>query len=86
MQPAAITGVGYTALSHASGTSVLELARSACAAAIEDAGLDRSEIDGVASFMLNDDSVPCLAVATARQGTESSRRRSRSPSSASCST
>ncbi|MCA9505832.1 MAG: acetyl-CoA acetyltransferase [Spirochaetaceae bacterium] len=65
MQPAAITGVGYTALSHASGTSVLELARSACAAAIEDAGLDRSEIDGVASFMLNDDSVPCLAVATA---------------------
>ena len=62
---AAITGVGYTPFSNDSGRSVLALAREACAAAIEDAGLERSEIDGVASFMLNDDSVPCLAAATA---------------------
>ena len=62
---AAIRGVGYTALSDDSGKSVLSLAREACAAAIADAGLEHSEVDGVASFMLNDDSVPCLAVATA---------------------
>ena len=62
---AAISGVGYTALSDDSGKGVLSLAREACAAAIADAGLEPSELDGVASFMLNDDSVPCLAVATA---------------------
>jgi acetyl-CoA acetyltransferase len=62
---AAISGVGYTAFSNDSGQSVLGLAREACAAALRDAGLDRTEIDGVASFMLNEDSVPCLALATA---------------------
>jgi acetyl-CoA acetyltransferase len=62
---AAITGVGYTEFSDDSGQSVLALARDACAGAIEDAGLVPADIDGVASFMLNDDSVPCLAVATA---------------------
>ena len=62
---AAISGVGYTAFSNDSGQSVLSLAREACAAALDDAGLDASRVDGVASFMLNDDSVPCLAVSTA---------------------
>ena len=62
---AAISGVGYTAFSNASNQSVLSLARDACAAALDDAGIDAAEVDGVASFMLNDDSVPCLAVATA---------------------
>lgn len=61
---AAITGVGYTEFSNASGRSVLALAREACAAAIADAGLAPADVDGIASFMLNDDSVPCLAVAT----------------------
>ncbi len=61
---AAVSGVGFTPFSHSSGQTVLELARAACADAIADAGLTPKDIDGVASFMLNDDSVPCLAVAT----------------------
>jgi acetyl-CoA acetyltransferase len=44
---------------------VLALAREACAAAVEDAGLDRSVVDGVVSFSLNADSAPTTAVATA---------------------
>jgi len=61
---AAITGVGYTPFSKESGKSVLALARDACRAALDDAGLPASDVDGIASFMLNDDSVPCQAVAT----------------------
>jgi acetyl-CoA acetyltransferase len=61
---AAISGVGYTEFSDDSGASVLALAREACAAALEDAGLAAAQVDGLASFMLNDDSAPCLAVAT----------------------
>lgn len=61
---AAVTGVGYTAFTRRSERSVLDLAAEACAAAIEDAGLDRAEVDGVASFMVMHDSVPCQAVAT----------------------
>ncbi|HEV7680383.1 MAG TPA: acetyl-CoA acetyltransferase [Candidatus Dormibacteraeota bacterium] len=62
---AAITGVGYTDFSRRSGRSVLDLAAEACGNAIEDAGLDRADVDGVASFMVMHDSVPCQAVATA---------------------
>lgn len=61
---AAITGVGYTALSKRSGCSVLELAAEACAAAVDDAGLTRDEVDGIASFAVMHDSVPTQAVAT----------------------
>lgn len=61
---AAIAGVGYAPFTRASGRSVLDQALEACSAAIADAGLDRSEIDGIASFMLMHDSVPCVAVAT----------------------
>lgn len=61
---AAISGVGYTPFSKASGASVLSLARDACQAALVDAGLPQGEVDGIASFMLNDDSVPAQAVAT----------------------
>jgi acetyl-CoA acetyltransferase len=43
----------------------LALAHEACAAAIEDAGIERSSVDGMASFSLNGDSVPTQAVATA---------------------
>lgn len=64
MRAAAIAGVGYTSLSRGSGRSVLDLAREACAAAITDAGLDAAEVDGMASFMVMHDSVPCVAVAT----------------------
>ena len=63
-QRAAITGVGYTPFSRDSGTSVLDLAAQACQAAIDDAGLARDEVDGVASFMVMHDSVPSQAVAT----------------------
>jgi acetyl-CoA acetyltransferase len=61
---AAIAGVGYSAFSRSSGESVLAQARRACLAAIEDAGLETSDIDGLASFMVMHDSVPCQAVAT----------------------
>ncbi|MDE3075717.1 MAG: hypothetical protein KGJ86_09820 [Chloroflexota bacterium] len=62
---AAISGVGYASFTRASGRTVLDLAVEASRAAIEDAGLSMTEVDGVASFMLMDDSVPCQAVATA---------------------
>jgi acetyl-CoA acetyltransferase len=62
---AAIVGVGYTELTKRSGRSVLDLAQRACRAAIDDAGMRPSEIDGIASFMLMNDSVPCQAVASA---------------------
>ena len=62
---AAITGVGYTELSKASGRSVLELATEACRAAVADAGLTPADVDGIASFMVMHDSVPTQAVATA---------------------
>lgn len=61
---AAITGVGYTDFSRRSGRSVLDLAAEACRKAIADAGLEHSDVDGVASFMVMHDSVPSQAVAT----------------------
>jgi acetyl-CoA acetyltransferase len=62
---AAIAGVGYTDLTADSGRSVLGLAAEAGRRALDDAGLDASEIDGIASFMVMHDSVPCQALATA---------------------
>ena len=61
----ALTGVGYTDLTKASGRSVLDLASEACAGAIADAGLTVADVDGVASFRFLEDSVPSQAVATA---------------------
>jgi acetyl-CoA acetyltransferase len=43
---------------------VLSLATEACAAAVTDAGLNLTDVDGIASFMLGHDSVPTQAVAT----------------------
>jgi acetyl-CoA acetyltransferase len=60
----AVAGVGFTDLSRESGRSVLALAAEACARAIDDAGLSRSEVDGVVSFSVLNDSVPSQAVAT----------------------
>lgn len=65
MTSAAIAGVGYTDFTRDSGSSVLRLAYEACGAAIADAGLDASEVDGIVSFQVEGDSVPCQAVATA---------------------
>jgi acetyl-CoA acetyltransferase len=64
LRPAAVTGVGYTELSRRSGRTVLELATEACRAAIDDAGVARDEVDGIASFAVMHDSVPTQAVAT----------------------
>jgi len=62
---AALVGVGATAYSRTSGRSVLDLAVEAVGGAVRDAGLTPADIDGLGSFMLNDDSVPCVAVASA---------------------
>ena len=61
---AVITGVGSTELSKASGRSVLALAAEACRAAIADAGLRPSDIDGVVTYQYLADSVPAQALAT----------------------
>jgi acetyl-CoA acetyltransferase len=61
---AALTGVGFAPFSRASGRSVLDLAAEACRGAIDDAGLSAARVDGVASFSVMHDSVPCQAVAT----------------------
>jgi acetyl-CoA acetyltransferase len=61
---AAVAGVGYTPFTASTPQSVLELARNACAEAIADAGMDRRDVDGIASFMVMHDSVPTQAVAT----------------------
>jgi len=64
LRKTAIAGVGYTEFSRASGRSVLSLAAEACRNAIADAGLEPSEVDGVASFSVLNDSVPSQSVAT----------------------
>ena len=64
MLRAAVAGVGYTPFTASTPKSVLELARDACAEAIADAGMDRRDVDGIASFMVMHDSVPTQAVAT----------------------
>jgi acetyl-CoA acetyltransferase len=60
----AIAGVGYTEFSRSSGRSVLDLATTACRAAIDDAGLPAQAVDGIASFQVMHDSVHGQAVAT----------------------
>jgi acetyl-CoA acetyltransferase len=65
MTDVAIAGVGYTSFTRKSGRSVLDLAAEACRNAATDAGLALREIDGVGSFSVLSDSVPCSAVATA---------------------
>jgi len=61
---AAIAGVGYTPFTKESDRSVLDLAAEACSSALDDAGMAAREVDGIASFMVMHDSVPCQAVAT----------------------
>jgi acetyl-CoA acetyltransferase len=61
----AIVSTGYTALTKDSGATVLALATEACRAALEQAGVERAEIDGIVSYSLFGDSVACQAVATA---------------------
>ncbi len=64
MRRAAIAGVGYTPFTAETSFSVLALAGQACRAAVDDAGLPLSAVDGIASFMVMHDSVTTQAVAT----------------------
>jgi len=47
---AAISGIGQSAVGRRLGRDPMDLTLDACLAAIEDAGLDRSEIDGLATY------------------------------------
>jgi acetyl-CoA acetyltransferase len=62
---AAVAGTGFSPFSRDSGRSVLSLATEAVADAVRDAGLNLSDVDAMGSFMLSDDSVPCVAVSSA---------------------
>jgi acetyl-CoA acetyltransferase len=62
---AAVAGIGFSPFSRDSGRSVLSLATEAVAGAVGDAGLDLSDVDGMGSFMVSDDSVLCVAVSSA---------------------
>ncbi|HMC40518.1 MAG TPA: hypothetical protein VKI19_12705 [Acidimicrobiales bacterium] len=64
MSRSAAVGVGYTPFTASSDKSVLGLAAEAARAALHDAGLRAADVDGIASFMLGQDSVPTQAVAT----------------------
>jgi acetyl-CoA acetyltransferase len=64
MTRAAIAGVGYTEFTAGTEKSVLALALQACNSALNDAGLDHREVDGIASFMVLHDSVPTQGIAT----------------------
>ncbi|GAA2536077.1 MULTISPECIES: thiolase C-terminal domain-containing protein [Pseudonocardia] len=64
MRDVAVSGVGYSAFSKASGRTVLDLATEAARAATLDAGLRPVDVDGVVSFSVLNDSVSSEAVAT----------------------
>jgi acetyl-CoA acetyltransferase len=64
LRQTAIAGVGFAPISRESGRSVLSLATEAAGRAIADAGLERDDVDGIASFSWQGDSVPCQAVAS----------------------
>ncbi len=59
-----IAGVGFSPFTRNSGRSVLSLALEAGRNAIADAGLEPVDIDGIATFAWENDSVPAQAVAT----------------------
>src|SRR4051794_25453015 len=54
-QQTAIAGIGWTAFTAKSGTTVANLAAQASLAAIDDAGLTRDDIDGVITFCFQSD-------------------------------
>ena len=59
----AIAGIGYTDFTKQSGRTTRALASEACLKAINDAGLDPDEVDGIVSYNMGD-SDPGIAVAT----------------------
>jgi acetyl-CoA acetyltransferase len=56
----AIVGVGYTPFSKSSGVTTLTLALRAIAAALDDAGLRPSDVDGLATFRVGDSVLPMV--------------------------
>jgi acetyl-CoA acetyltransferase len=57
-EQAAIVGLGYTEFSRDSGVSTFALAARAVKAAVEDAGLQLDDVDGLATFGINDSIAP----------------------------
>jgi len=55
---AAIAGIGWTSFTKDSGASVLSLATEACKKAIDDAGLNVKEIDGIVTHNMSDSVMP----------------------------
>ncbi|MEW9547813.1 acetyl-CoA acetyltransferase [Nonomuraea sp. NPDC050783] len=56
----AIAGIGYTPFTKDSGVSTLTLACRAVLAALEDAGLDAADVDGLATHRVGDSAPPTL--------------------------
>lgn len=61
---AAIAGIGYTEFSKDSGVSTLTLGLRAVTAALEDAGLTISDIDGLATHRVGDSAMPATLAAS----------------------
>ena len=59
----AIAGIGYTDFTKQSGRTTRSLASEACLKAINDAGIDADQVDGIVSYNMGD-SAPGIAVAT----------------------
>jgi acetyl-CoA acetyltransferase len=57
---AAIVGIGYTPFTRDSGATTMTLAAQAILAALDDAGLAVSDVDGLATFSLVDSTAPTL--------------------------
>lgn len=55
---AVVVGIGRTEFSRNSGRTTLDMAQSAARAALDDAGLKTSDVDGLATFQVGDSSNP----------------------------
>ena len=69
---AAIVGIGATEFSKNSGRSELRLAVEAITAALEDAGIDREEVDGLCTYTMDPDLLEGLRVLRERDGVSAS--------------
>ena len=57
---AVIAGIGRTEYSRGSGRTTLGMATAACRAALDDAGMPASEVDGIVCFSTGDSVIPTL--------------------------
>lgn len=58
MKNAALVGIGRTEYTRDSGRTTLAMAVEACRAAVEDAGLKPSDVDGFATYQVGDSCIP----------------------------